>query len=282
MVPGYVKLIVGLTSAVVMTAGLRDIFAPGTGLPLPDDDKTIAAVFGAPPVGACGKKAVGCVPGRMLFVSQGWGLMAVTMSAVKLVALFSHPEGTFLRRNLFATLGASSVGFAYIINSHESYFNEQDASAMGFALLFALEGIVLLYDALLHPPMWKPRGGFARQPLPPAHPACIGSRSGRPPAPARLANIFWLPGHKRRTTLMVVQRTSTTRDQTPRQRTHSKSKSIPPKPPLPQASTRPQEGQVKGERASEGRAARGVRRERLPPRRASLGWLRRGASCRPR
>ena len=193
MVPRYVKLIVGLTSAVVMTAGLRGIFAPGTGLPLPDDNKTIAAVFGAPPVGACGKKAVGCVPGRMLFVSQGWGLMAVTMSAVKLVALFSHPEGTFLRRNLFATLGASSVGFAFIINSHESYFNEQDASAMGFALLFALEGIVLLYDALLRPPMWKPPGGFARQPLPPAHPACIGSRSGRPPAPARLANIFWLP-----------------------------------------------------------------------------------------
>ena len=62
----------------------------------------------------------------MLFVSQGWGLMAATLSAVKLVAVFSHPEGTFLRRNLFATLGASSVAFAYIINSHESYFNEQD------------------------------------------------------------------------------------------------------------------------------------------------------------
>ena len=193
MVPGYVKLIVGFTSALVLTAGLRDIFAPGTGLPLPDDDKTIAAVFGAPPVGACGKKAVGCVPGRMLFVSQGWGLMAVTLSAVKLVAVFSHPEGTFLRRNLFATLGASSVAFAYIINSHESYFNEQDASAMGFALVFALEGIVLLYDALLRPPMWKPPGGFARQPLPPAHPACIGSSSGRPPAPARLAKSYGCP-----------------------------------------------------------------------------------------
>ena len=133
MVPGYVKLIVGLSSALVMSAGLRDIFMPGTGLPLPDDDKTIAAVFGAPPVGSCGKKAVGCVPGRMLFLSQGWGLMAATLSAVKLVAVFSHPEGTYLRRNLFATLGASSVAFSAIIYSHESYFNEQGASAMGFA-----------------------------------------------------------------------------------------------------------------------------------------------------
>ena len=102
MVPGFVKLIVGLSAALVLSAGLRDIFMPGTGLLLPDNDKTIAAVFGTlRPVGTCAKKAVGCVPGRMLFVSQGWGVQTVTLSLVKLVAVFSHPEGTFLRRNLF-------------------------------------------------------------------------------------------------------------------------------------------------------------------------------------
>ena len=100
MVPGFVKLIVGLSAALVLSAGLRDIFMPGTGLLLPDDDKTIAAVFGAPPVGTCAKKAVGCVPGRMLFVSQGWGVQTATLSLVKLVAVFSHPEGMYLRRNL--------------------------------------------------------------------------------------------------------------------------------------------------------------------------------------
>jgi hypothetical protein len=52
--PPHIKAIVGLANAILLPAGLRDIFMPGTGLPLPDDDKTIAAVFGAPPVGACG------------------------------------------------------------------------------------------------------------------------------------------------------------------------------------------------------------------------------------
>ena len=61
----------------------------------------------------------------MLFVSQGWGVMAATLSLVKLVAVFSHPEGTFLRRNLFATLGASDIALGTIINSHESYFVSQ-------------------------------------------------------------------------------------------------------------------------------------------------------------
>ena len=189
MVPGYVKLIVGLSSALVLSAGLRDIFMPGTGLPLPDDDKTIAAVFGAPPVGSCGKKAVGCVPGRMLFVSQGWGVMAATLSAVKLVAVFSHPEGTYLRRNLFATLGAGSVAFAAIIYSHEGYFNEQGASAMGFALVFAVEGLVLLYDALLRPPMWKTAARRLRPTRPPARPGSVKSSLGRPPASASLGQV---------------------------------------------------------------------------------------------
>ena len=158
MVPLHVKIIIGLSSAVALTAGLRDIFMPGTGLPLPDDDKNIAAVFGVPPVGACGKKALGCVPGRMLFLSQGWGAMVATLALVKLVAVFSHPEGTFLRRNLFATLGGGSVALAAIIYSHEAYFNSQGASAMGFAILHAVEGLVLLYDALLRPRAAKKLG----------------------------------------------------------------------------------------------------------------------------
>ena len=149
-VPAHVKVVIGLCSALFLAAGSRDIIAPGSGLPgMPDDDKVIAAVFGAPPVGACGKKEVGCVPGRMLFVSNGWGLMVVTLSIVKLVTVFSNPEGTFLRRNLFLTLGLSDVLFAGIIYSHEPYFNSQGASAMGFVAAMVVEGLTLLQDAFM-------------------------------------------------------------------------------------------------------------------------------------
>jgi hypothetical protein len=152
MVPTHVKVVVALTSALLVAAGSRDIFYPGMGLPgLPDDDKTIKAVFGAQPVGSCGKKEVGCVPGRMLFVSQCWGAMVVTIALTKLTTVFSHLEGTFLRRNLFGVLGLSDVVFAYIIHSHEAYFNSQDASGMGFMAAFAVEGLVLLHDALTRP-----------------------------------------------------------------------------------------------------------------------------------
>ena len=157
MVPRYVKLVVGLASTLVLTRivvlGLRDVFAPGKVLPFDQPEGLLFrdAIFGAPPLGACGKKEKGCVPGRMLLVSQGWGAMAATLALVKLVAVFSHPEGTFLRRNLFATLGGGGVAFAAIIYSHEPYFNSQGASGMTMAFVFAVEGLVLLYDALLRP-----------------------------------------------------------------------------------------------------------------------------------
>lgn len=146
-VPAHVKLVVALVSAVILAAGCRDILSPGMGLPLPDDDKVISAVFGSSPVGACGKKEVGCVPGRLLFLSQGWGAMAVTQTLAKLVSVFSHPEGTFLRRNLFATFGLCDLLFASIIYKHEAFFNAQGASGMGFMAAFGLEGAVLLLDA---------------------------------------------------------------------------------------------------------------------------------------
>lgn len=149
-IPTHVKVVVGLCSALFIAAGSRDLIAPGSGLPgMPDDDKVIAAVFGSPPVGACGKKEVGCVPGRMLFVSNGWGIMVVTLALLKLVTVFSNPEGTFLRRNLFVVMGLSDVFFAWTVYSHEAYFNSQGASAMGFVAAFGVQGLTLLQDALM-------------------------------------------------------------------------------------------------------------------------------------
>jgi hypothetical protein len=142
---------VAAVGALLVTAGCRDMFFPGAALPLPDDDKLIASVFGAQPVGSCGKKEIGCVPGRMLFVSQLWGLMVVSLALAKLATVFSHPEGTLLRRNLFYLFGLSDLLAAFVCFSHESYFNSQGASGMGFVLAFAAEGGVLVADALMRP-----------------------------------------------------------------------------------------------------------------------------------
>ena len=148
-VPGHVQLVVLLVSVLLLAAGARDMFFPGAGLPIPDDDKVIGAVFGKQPVGACGKKEVGCVPGRMLFISQVWGSMVVTITLIKLVTTFSNPEGTYLRRNLFLTLGLCDLVTAYFIYVHEPLFVSQGGSAMGFMAAFGVEGLVLLHDATM-------------------------------------------------------------------------------------------------------------------------------------
>jgi hypothetical protein len=148
MVPTHVKAIVALTSALFLAAGGRDIVSPGAGLPLPDDDKVIQSLFGAPPVGACTASEVGCVPGRLLFLSHGWGMMVVTLALAKVVTVFSHPEGTYLRRNLFLLFGASDLAFGAIVQSHEPLFASRGASALGFVAAFAVEGLVFLHDAL--------------------------------------------------------------------------------------------------------------------------------------
>lgn len=149
--PAHVKAIVGLTSCLFLVAGSRDIFAPGMGLPgIPDDDKLIGAVFGSyPNVGTCGPKEAGCVPGRMLFVSQCWGVMVVTIALVKVTTVFTAHEGTFLRRNLFILLGLANLAFGYFIFINEAFFNSKGASGMGFLAAFGVEGAVLLQDGLM-------------------------------------------------------------------------------------------------------------------------------------
>mmetsp|Transcript_28800 Transcript_28800/g.73954 ORF Transcript_28800/g.73954 Transcript_28800/m.73954 type:complete len:163 (+) Transcript_28800:16-504(+) len=150
-VPTHVKWVVGLVEALLVTAGSRDIFFPGMGLPgMPDDDKVIGAVFGSyPNVGSCGKKEVGCIPGRMLFLSQCWGCMVVTIALLKLVTVFSNPEGTFLRRNLFIVFGLMNLLMGGMILMHEPYFVSQGASALGFFGAFAVEGLVLVADGMM-------------------------------------------------------------------------------------------------------------------------------------
>ena len=85
-VPTHVKVIVSIVSFILAVAGSRDIFFPGSGVPfLPDDDKLIVTVFGEQPVGACTPREAkaGCREGQMLFVSQLWGAMVVSLGAAR-------------------------------------------------------------------------------------------------------------------------------------------------------------------------------------------------------
>ena len=149
-VPTHVKVIVSIVSFILACAGSRDIFFPGSGVPfLPDDDKLIVTVFGEQPVGACTPREAkaGCREGQMLFVSQLWGSMVVSLAATKLAVVY-HDESTFLRRNLMAVLGVSDLIMSFIIYTHEGYFNGQGVSGMGFILSLGIEGAVLLYDVV--------------------------------------------------------------------------------------------------------------------------------------
>ena len=90
-VPAHVKAVVGIFNATFLVLGMRDIFAPGLGLPMPGDPELVAAFFGPLPVGSCGKKDVSCLPGKMLMLSQLWGVLLSTVAACKVCnRLFYH------------------------------------------------------------------------------------------------------------------------------------------------------------------------------------------------
>ena len=140
--------IVGASNALFLILGLRDIFFPGTALPMPDDDKLVAAFFGPIPVGDCGKKAFDCLPGKMLMLSQLWGVLLATVAATKLTCVLTNPEGTFLRRNLFLVFGVSDLLMAYLGQVHGPYLATQGASVTPFCIALGIEGAALLHDAL--------------------------------------------------------------------------------------------------------------------------------------
>ena len=150
-IPAHIQLVTGIFGATFFVLGMRDIFMPGYALPMPGDGELVAAFFGPLPVGSCGKKDVSCLPGKMLMLSQMWGVLLACVAAVKLAVVFSHPEGTFLRRNLFVVFGAFDLLMAYIGNSHAAYLATQGASVTPFVAGLCLEGVLFLQDALMRP-----------------------------------------------------------------------------------------------------------------------------------
>ena len=136
-IPIHVRLVVSAVSFLFFAAGLRDIIAPGTALPLPGDDQLMLAVWGATPYSPTAKMII-----------MSWGGFLISLSATKIVTVFSlsHPSGTLLRRNLFALFGMQDLFFAAVFITSEVALKDKGASVMPFVGAFLLEGLVLLVD----------------------------------------------------------------------------------------------------------------------------------------
>ena len=132
-----------------LVAGTRDMFFSGTPLPLPNDDK-LMLVWGHRK-DKQGKLSLTAPEGVMLMVCQAWGAFLVTMALLKLVTVFTHTtEGTFLRRNLFVAFAVTDLLIASIFFQHHAMLDDKlGADVMPFVVVFALEGLVYLQDALM-------------------------------------------------------------------------------------------------------------------------------------
>ena len=90
---------------------------------------------------------------RSIFPSQkakssiiGHGMLIITVT--KLASVFSGKEGTFLRRNLFLAFGASQSLLALsLLLGYESDAKRAGTSFLPSALLFGIDGAILLWDA---------------------------------------------------------------------------------------------------------------------------------------
>jgi len=147
--PTYVKAVVGLAQTLFLCIGVRDLVATGTPLPLPDEEK-LMQIFKAD--GSYRSTATFRSEGAMLFFGQLFGCFIITIALAKLAIVFTNPEGTFLRRNMFITMGICDLLTAGTLLQHDAYFMSTfDVTVKPFIFLMTLEGAVFLFDALFRP-----------------------------------------------------------------------------------------------------------------------------------
>jgi len=149
--PSHVQAVCALTNVIFITAGLRDLLSPGSPLPMPNDDR-LMLLWGNTITKKHGVVAAP-VDGAMLFLAQCWGMLLITVALAKIMTVFSNMhEGTYLRRNLFISFGLCNCGLAYLFNKHNPFLKATyGADASPFVALFAIEGLVLLHDAIFRP-----------------------------------------------------------------------------------------------------------------------------------
>jgi len=150
----HLQVITAVVNTLFIAIGLRDIFSPGTPLPMPDDDKLMMIFAVGNDKRGCGTESFRLVGARD-FLSNIIGAFIVTVSAAKLTTVFSHStEGTFLRRNLLITFGVADICIALLLSKHTDFIKTQFGVPFGMAPFMAmmfLEGAVYLYDALARP-----------------------------------------------------------------------------------------------------------------------------------
>ena len=144
--PVHVKAIVAFAQSLFLAIGIRDLVATGTPLPLPDEEK-LMKMFEAD--SSMKSSAVFRSEGAKMFFGQLFGCFITTVALVKMTAVFTNLEGTFLRRNLFITLGLCDWLTAGTLLGHDAFFMSSfDVTVKPFIGIMAVEGAVLLFDAL--------------------------------------------------------------------------------------------------------------------------------------
>lgn len=146
--PAHLQAVTAVSQCLFLTVGLRDILATGTPLPLPDEDK-LMKVWTA----SMDKKSTAPFrsDGARDFVAQVWGTFIVALALCKLCTVFTHTvEGTYLRRNLFLVFGVCDLLTAFLLLQHDAFFMASfEVSVKPFIAIMAIEGLVLLQDALM-------------------------------------------------------------------------------------------------------------------------------------
>lgn len=150
--PQHVKIISGAASSALLVLGLRSIIAPGAKIPLFPSEHSLQGFFWGT------KNPEELVPGQKA-LSKVNGILMAAFALTKLTILFSNAtEGTFLRRNLFVVLGTSQLAGSLMLTTSQE---EEKAKAAGASFwptctVLALEGLVLLHDALMRKRPIKP------------------------------------------------------------------------------------------------------------------------------
>lgn len=147
--PVYIKIVCGLVQAWFLAMGLRDVLCAGSPLPVPNDDllqlffdRTLGS--GSPNMWTTGGFA------------SAWGGMVISLSALKIVAVFSSSRGCVLRRNLLLALGLSNVLMAILYLRMEPMAQAHGVAIVGKSLTFypfveklLLEGFFYITDSVV-------------------------------------------------------------------------------------------------------------------------------------
>ena len=162
--PMHIKVITALLQSTGLIAGVRNVVAPGTSLFFMPFDDTFQSHFKFTP--------------EFTWITQLFGCFMLMVSTTKLITVFGHVEGTFLRKKLFIALGIIDLLTAVIIGMYDGLPMKVTG---GFAVLHGLEGLAFLADAFLRPRPLK----AVKKKYPKPDPAKSPAASTRSKSPAR-------------------------------------------------------------------------------------------------